>query len=84
MQATLTRIGNSRGIRLPRAVIEQCGFSDRVDLRVVGSELIVAQPRRAREGWKEAALKARREFASDRLLLDGIPESEFTDGEWTW
>ena len=34
MKARLVRIGNSRGIRLPKPLIEQAGLTDEVELRI--------------------------------------------------
>ena len=84
MQVELIRIGNSRGVRLPKSVIEQCGFGENVDLRVEEGRVILARNRKPREGWKEAAAAAREGIANDELLLDGIPEQEFDRDEWTW
>ena len=32
MKVQIVRIGNSKGIRLPKVVIEQCGFGDAAEL----------------------------------------------------
>ena len=34
MKTELVRIGNSRGVRIPKPFIEQCGLGETVDLRV--------------------------------------------------
>lgn len=84
MQASIVRIGNSRGVRLPKTVIDQCGFGEHVDLRVEAGRVILSRSRKAREGWREAIIAASREGAKDPLLLEGIPETEFDRDEWTW
>ena len=33
MKATLVRIGNSQGLRIPSSVIKQCGFEKDLDYR---------------------------------------------------
>ena len=83
MTVELVRIGNSRGVRLPKAVIKQCGFGERVDLRVEGDRVIIAAYRRPREGWEEA-FKAAGSSKNDELLLDGIDDSQFDREEWEW
>ena len=45
MKTELVRIGNSRGIRIPKPIIEQCGFGERVELRVENHRLIVSPQR---------------------------------------
>ena len=84
MHVELIRIGNSRGIRIPKSVIDQCGFGASVDLKIEEGRVILARDRKPREGWKEAVLAARGTIPSDELLLEDIPEQEFDHDEWTW
>ena len=84
MQTDLIRIGNSRGVRIPKAIIDQCGFGERIDMRVEDSRVILTRNRNPREGWKEALAAAKESRASGELLLEGIPEQEFDRDEWTW
>jgi len=83
MTVELIRIGNSRGIRLPKAVIEQCGFGGKVDLRVEGDRVIIAPSRPPREGWEEA-FRAARTAQPDEMLLEGVGENRFDREEWEW
>ena len=76
MRIELVRIGNSRGIRIPKPIIEQCGFGDRVELHVEEDRLIIAPDRSPRQGWKEAFAGAG-PSSRDRLLLDTLPPDEF-------
>ena len=43
MKARLVRIGNSRGIRLPKAVIDQAGIDDEVELEVRENQIIISE-----------------------------------------
>jgi antitoxin MazE len=54
MKVDLVRIGNSRGVRIPKLLIDQCGFGDTVDLRVEQDCLVIAPDRLPRQGWEEA------------------------------
>ncbi|MGA2357208.1 MAG: AbrB/MazE/SpoVT family DNA-binding domain-containing protein [Terriglobales bacterium] len=54
MKTEMVRIGNSRGIRLPTPIIEQCGLGEIVELRVENDRLIISPGRRPRRGWDEA------------------------------
>lgn len=82
MKAKLVRIGNSRGVRIPAKVIEQCGFGEQVELRVEGDTLVIAPSRRPREGW-EASFRAMAEAGDDELLWPDLPNA-FDKEEWTW
>jgi len=55
MKVSLVKIGNSRGVRLPKAVLEQCGFGDMVEMTVQSGKVVLGKPeRQAREGWAAA------------------------------
>lgn len=82
MKAQLVRIGNSRGVRLPKAVIEQAGLTEDVDLEVRGSTVVIAATGRVRAGWADAA----RALAATAggSLLDPETRTHFDEGEWRW
>lgn len=84
MKATIVRIGNSRGIRLPKPVIEQCGFGDEVEMEVQHHELVIRSSSHAREGWTGAF--ARMSESGDDELLDRVAETGPTwdEEEWEW
>jgi antitoxin MazE len=82
MKVELVRIGNSRGIRIPKPLIEQCGFGDTVELRVERDYLVIAPNRPIRQGWEKAVLPALPD--TDPLLLDPIATNEFDREEWQW
>ncbi len=78
----IVRIGNSQGIRVPRALLEQAGLSEEVELQAQPGRLIVRAARRARAGWAEAA-RVMHERAHD-TLLDGSTATKFDGNDWTW
>lgn len=84
MRVELIPIGNSRGIRIPKPLIEQCGFGEAVDLRVENDRLIIAPENPApRQGW-DAAFQAAGPADSDELLIDDGLQNEFDRHEWKW
>jgi antitoxin MazE len=82
MKARLVRVGNSRGIRLPKPFIEEAGLGDDVDIRVKNGAVVIRPAARCRSGWAEAALRARGRGESG--LLDEPTSSRFDDEEWKW
>lgn len=83
MRVNLIQIGNSKGIRIPRSVIEQCGFEREIEMRVEDGRLILSPPAQVRDGWDEAF--AAMAAAGDDALLDPETKVEaFDDSEWTW
>ena len=82
MKARLVRIGNSRGIRLPKPVIEEAGLTEEVEVRVRDGAVVIRPIARARPGWAEAAQRARQQ--GDDRLLDEPTKTHFDDKEWEW
>ena len=82
MQTKLIRIGNSRGIRIPKALIEAAGLDVSLRLRVVDAGLLVERAEDARTGWAKAARELR-EQGGGGLLDDPVP-TLFDESEWEW
>jgi antitoxin MazE len=78
----IIQIGNSKGIRVPKVLLEQAELPDEVELQAERGRLIVRAARGARSGWAEAArvMRAR----GEDLLLDAPTSSEFDSKEWQW
>ena len=83
MKSELIRIGNSRGIRIPKPLIEQCRLGDTVDVRVEDEHLVISREQKPRQGWEEA-FRAAVSSKRDPLLLAGIPPNQFDREEWNW
>jgi antitoxin MazE len=83
MKTELIRIGNSRGIRIPKPIIEQCGFGETVEVRVESDRLIISPERRPRQGWGEA-FRASGPAVQDELMLEVTEPNEFDRKEWRW
>ena len=83
MRTELVRIGNSRGIRIPKPIIELCGFGETVEVRVEKDRLVISPERRARQSWS-AAFRASGHATEDEILLESTGPNEFDRGEWRW
>ncbi len=83
MKTELVRIGNSRGIRIPKPLIEQCGFGDTVELRLENDRLVISPERRPRQDWDEA-FRAAGPAAHEELMLEIVEANEFDREEWRW
>lgn len=82
MKTRIVRIGNSRGVRIPKPLIEQAGLGEEVELLVEEGRIVISSASKARAGWAEAA-QLLRERAEDGLLDAGTP-THFDEGEWEW
>jgi antitoxin MazE len=83
MKTALIRIGNSRGVRVPKPLIEQCGLGDEVELRVDNNQLVISATHRPRHDWGEA-FRAAGTGERDELLLEDAGPTEFDREEWRW
>lgn len=79
MKTRLVRIGNSRGLRLPKPLLDQVGLEDEVEIRIEAGALIIAPAASPRAGWAEAAAKY-----GPSGLLDAPAATRFDDAEWAW
>lgn len=84
MKATITRIGNSRGIRIPKPLLEQSGLDGEVELEAQDGQIIIRPRRKPREGWDEA-FQHMAERGDDRLLDGDAPvPNKWDETEWEW
>lgn len=81
MRARLVRIGNSRGVRLPKPLIDEVGLGEVVQLHVRGGTIVIAPERGARVGWADAAKELR---AASGDSLDSSLPTRFEADEWQW
>lgn len=82
MRLDIIPIGNSKGIRIPSAILKQCGLEDQVELRVENGMIILERPA-ARQGWEETFHQLA-QVGDDELLLPEHTLSQFDQEEWTW
>lgn len=81
MKASIIKIGNSRGVRLPKPIIDQCGFEDEVELEVRNHEVIIKPVRHPRNDWEEA-FKAMAANGDDKLIES--PATKWDKDDWEW
>ncbi len=54
MKVALIAVGNSRGVRLPKAVLEECHFDNAAELTVEDGRIVLTPIQAPRSGWAEA------------------------------
>ena len=82
IRGKVVKIGNSRGIRIPRTLLEQAGLTDEVEMVVEGNKLIIHSARLPRQGW-DAQFASMAEQNDDQLL-DQMTPTQWDEEEWTW
>ncbi len=82
MKTRIVRVGNSRGVRLPKPLLEQAGLPDEVEIHAEPGRIIIEPAARPRAGWADAA-RQMAELGEDGLI-DAPTPTRFDDEEWTW
>jgi antitoxin MazE len=82
MKTHLVRVGNSRGIRLPKPLISQAGLTDEVELHIKEGAIVIENAFSPRSGWAEAA-KTMHDRSEDILLMPSNP-TRFDEKDWKW
>ncbi|MFN8236641.1 MAG: AbrB/MazE/SpoVT family DNA-binding domain-containing protein [Chitinophagales bacterium] len=80
MDIALISIGNSKGIRLSKTILEKYNIQDTIELILEKGYIILKPKSKAREGW-DKAFKKMHENGDDKLIVSDIfKEEEFE--EW--
>jgi antitoxin MazE len=86
MRAKVIKIGNSRGIRIPKSIIEQSGLNDEVELEVRNDQIIIKSiSTNTRENWDLLFKKMAQN--KDDILLDAdalAGQTIWDNNEWLW
>jgi antitoxin MazE len=82
VKTRLVQIGNSRGVRIPKPLIEQADLGEEVELRVEDGAIIIETPRSVRAGWADAARTVR--GRGEDGILDEPTPTRFDETEWEW
>ena len=88
----IVRIGNSQGVRIPRNLLVQAGFTSdeggfvfgqEVELEVAREGILIRHARRSRSGWAEQ-LQQMAQHGDDALLDPASPSTNWDEREWLW
>jgi antitoxin MazE len=82
MLISIVPIGNSKGIRLPKTVLDECSIEDKIELEVHNKEITLRPVNRIpRTGWRESFKAMHKKKDDNLVLLDNIDSNDFT---WEW
>jgi antitoxin MazE len=85
MKTKVVKIGNSRGIRIPKSLIDESGLKGEVELEVIDGQIIIKSISHNRESWDSAFKKMAKN--KDDILLDSdtlAQQSKWDKEEWEW
>ncbi|WP_192821463.1 AbrB/MazE/SpoVT family DNA-binding domain-containing protein [Rufibacter sp. LB8] len=81
MEVSIIQIGNSKGFRLPKAILERYNIKDKVEMILEKGQIVLKPIDQPRKGW-DLAFKKMHESGEDQLLLNDVFEDENFE-EWT-
>ena len=82
MKTSIVSIGNSKGVRIPKTILQQCHFTKEVDMVVEGDTLVLKSiKKKPRQGWEEA-FKLMRKKGEDALLINDTIDIDMKDWQW--
>jgi antitoxin MazE len=84
MKASIVRIGNSQGIRIPKIVLEQTHLSGEVELEIRDRQIIIRSVMKPRKSWSQR-FRAMAERGDDKLLdAEAFGQTSWEKEEWQW
>lgn len=82
MLVSVIQIGNSRGIRIPKSILQQLNIEESVELEIHDKELLLRPIyKKPRENWKES-FKEMHDNGDDKISIDDFDEQ--VDFQWEW
>jgi antitoxin MazE len=86
MRTRVINIGNSKGIRIPKVLLEQAQLTEEVILEVSEDGILIKPERKkkaVREGWEQQMKEATKKYKTKENLW-GYFSNDFDKNEWTW
>ncbi|MCP4719282.1 MAG: AbrB/MazE/SpoVT family DNA-binding domain-containing protein [Desulfobacteraceae bacterium] len=82
---TLIRIGNSQGVRIPKAIIEQAQLENKELVFKISDDGLLIQPlQKPRKGWKEEFDKILKVEETDSIDQEWLDAQLTDDEDWEW
>lgn len=78
MRVSIIQIGNSKGLRLPKSIIEKYNIQGEMEIILNEHDITLTPIRKVREGWEEA-FKQMHANGDDHLIIDDVFEDEIFD-----
>ncbi len=83
IKTRIVRIGNSKGIRIPKLLLDQTDFGNEVELELQENSIVIRSSKSSRHGWEEQ-FKMMAEKGDDRLLDEAVQLSSWDEEDWEW
>jgi antitoxin MazE len=84
VKTRIVKMGNSKGVRIPKPILEQLGLGEEVELLVRENQLVIRASKGARAGWDEQFARMA-ERGDDRLLdEEAMHLTKWDKDQWRW
>jgi antitoxin MazE len=83
VKTSLIKIGNSRGVRIPKPYLQECGLEDEIVMEVREGSIVISPKKSSRTGWEKQFGKMAQN-GDDQLLDGGDPETDWERNDWEW
>ena len=84
LKTNIIKIGNTRGIRIPKVLLEQTGMTEHVEIEARAHQLVLRPIIKAtRQGWDEK-FQQMANSKDDQLLDEAVSTSQWDEEEWQW
>ena len=84
MKSRIVSVGNSKGVRIPKLLLEQTGLVGDVEIEADGDSLVIRPAKKVRAGWEEAAKKMAANGEDELIIPDDVSLTAFDEEEWEW
>jgi antitoxin MazE len=81
METSIIKIGNSRGLRLSKTILEKYNIKEKVELILEKGQIIIRPIEKPRKNW-ENEFKKMRLNEDDKLLMNDVFDDENLE-EWS-
>jgi antitoxin MazE len=82
MKAQIIQIGNSQGIRIPKALLEESGIKGEVELELSSDGILIRNLHKPRSNWDEIFRRVGE--TDDEDSLETVVPTEFETKQWRW
>ena len=84
MKGQIVKIGNSRGIRIPKPLLEECKLTGDVELQIHSEGLLIKPSKRPRLNWEEA-FEGMSDREEDEMIIENSDAGTSYEKErWRW
>jgi antitoxin MazE len=84
IRTRIVKIGNSRGIRIPKVLLDQAKFGDEIEIELQVDRIIVRPVRSPRQGWDEQFAEMARRGDDHPVDSEAASLSAWDKGNWEW